>query len=66
MSEYILLVLVYFIQKCECCRESQMKMKQVDLALCYDSDGNRLTDARGSMKIAMQEPEGCHCYKCGL
>ena len=43
-----------------------MNVKQVVLAICYDPDGKRLTDESGTMKVIMQEPEKCHCYKCGL
>ncbi|XP_074597587.1 bursicon subunit partner of burs [Brevipalpus obovatus] len=54
-----------FLKKCVCCRETQMRIRKVHLDECYDSDGKRLTNDRGTMIIRMKEPEGCDCLKCG-
>ncbi|XP_053213646.1 partner of bursicon-like [Panonychus citri] len=53
-----------FLKKCNCCRESRMKSRSIQLTNCFDPDGKKLTNEKGSMKIDMEEPESCHCLKC--
>ncbi len=53
------------MQDCTCCRESSYRQRQITLTNCFNSDGVRLTGAKGSMVVTVNEPVDCKCHECG-
>ncbi|KAH7961670.1 hypothetical protein HPB52_011197 [Rhipicephalus sanguineus] len=55
----------HFSQECNCCRETYMNRREIQLQDCFDPNGQKLYGADGSMTIFLEEPQDCSCHKCG-
>ncbi|XP_065300944.1 partner of bursicon isoform X1 [Dermacentor albipictus] len=51
--------------ECNCCRETYMNRREIQLQDCFDPNGQKLYGADGSMTIFLEEPQDCSCHKCG-
>ncbi|XP_077513532.1 bursicon subunit partner of burs [Amblyomma americanum] len=54
-----------FLKECNCCRETYMNRREIQLQDCFDPNGQKLYGADGSMTIFLEEPQDCSCHKCG-
>ncbi|CAN8021979.1 unnamed protein product [Ixodes persulcatus] len=54
-----------FLKECNCCRETYMNKREIQLQDCFDPNGQKLYGAEGSMTIFLEEPQDCSCHKCG-
>ncbi|XP_064456464.1 partner of bursicon-like [Ornithodoros turicata] len=55
-----------FLKECNCCRETYMNRREIQLQDCFDPNGQKIYGAEGSMTIFLEEPQECACHKCGL
>ncbi|OXA56710.1 partner of bursicon [Folsomia candida] len=54
-----------FMKDCQCCRESNLRSREITLTKCYDQDGKLLTGDKETYVISLKEPADCRCYRCG-
>jgi len=54
-----------FAKDCQCCRETQLRSREITLTRCYDRDGRSLTGDKETYAITLKEPTDCRCFRCG-